>query len=146
VFEHLENLYDEGFKAIVIVMGHYGGKHVETVKRAVELFTEKHRYVRVLAITDYEPASWVNVKGGDHGGKNETSLMMYFRPDLVDLAQIPNDGLNSQRDGCGADAREATQAHGEMLVNTFVDQAEPKVRALLEEAVKGWPAAVSRGD
>ncbi len=35
-------------------------------------FTEKNNYPRVLVITDYEPAGWVDVKGGDHAGRNET--------------------------------------------------------------------------
>ena len=35
VYEHLENLYEEGFRVIVVVMGHYGGKHVEAVKAAI---------------------------------------------------------------------------------------------------------------
>ena len=35
--------------------------------------------------------SWVDVKAGDHGGKNETSLMMHYHPDMVRLDLIPDD-------------------------------------------------------
>jgi creatinine amidohydrolase len=146
VYEHLENLYDEGFKAIVVVMGHYGGKHVEAVKAGVAQFTEKHRYPKVMAITDYEPAGWVNVRGGDHAGKNETSLLMHYRPDLVDLARLPEGNLIHERDGCSVDAKEATAEHGAFLVQTFLEQAEPKVKELVQQAVDGWPAGVARGD
>ena len=146
LYEHLENLYDEGFKAIVVIMGHYGGKHVETIKAAVERFTEKHRYPRVLAMTDYEPASWVGVSGGDHAGKNETSLMVHFRPDLVDLSRLPAGELEHSREGCTPNAKEATPEHGAMLAQLFVEQAAPKVKELLREAVDGWPKEVATGE
>lgn len=146
VFEHLENLYEEGFKAIVIIMGHYGGKHVEAVKAGVERFTEKHRYPRVLALTDYEPASWVDVKGGDHGGRNETSLMMHFRPELVDLSRLPAGELDHKREGCTANAKDASAEHGAMLARVFVEQAAPKVHELLRDALAEWPAEVATGD
>lgn len=145
VYEHLENLYQEGFKAIVVVMGHYGGKHVEAVKEGVARFTEKHRLPRVMAITDYEPAGWVEVKGGDHAGKNETSLMLHFRPELVDLSRLPPGELDSAREGCTADAKEASAEHGAMLARLFVEQAAPRVRALLREALEEWPAEIATG-
>ncbi len=139
VYEYLENLYANGFRVIVLIMGHYGSKHVETVRAGVTDFTEKHKYPKVLAITDYEPASWVSVKGGDHGGQNETSLMMYFRPELVDLSLLPEGDLDPQREGCSATAKEATSAHGQMLVETFLAQAVPKIKELLESAMAQWP-------
>lgn len=146
VYEHLENLYDEGFKVMVVVMGHYGAKHVEAVKAGVKQFTEQHRYPRVLAIADYEPASWVDVSGGDHGGKNETSLMMHFRPDLVDLSRLPEGEIKLARDGISENAKEATPEHGEYLTRVFVEQAAPKIRQLLEEAINEWPTELANGD
>ena len=146
VYEHLENLYEEGFRVIVVVMGHYGGKHVETVRAGVADFTEKHKYPKVLAITDYEPASWVDVKGGDHAGVNESSLMMHFRPDLVDLSLLPAGELVHARDGCTVNAKEATPEHGEYLTRLFVEQAAPKIQSLLEEALVSWPEEIATGD
>ena len=146
LYEYLENLYDEGFKVTVLIMGHYGNKHVEALKEAVERFTEKHRYPKVLAITDYEPASWAGVEGGDHAGKNETSLMLHFRPDLVDLSRLPARELDFGRDGCTVNAKEATAERRAMLARLFVEQAAPKVRALLAEALAQWPREVASGD
>ena len=146
VYEHLENLLAEGFKAIVLVMGHYGGKHVEAVKAGVTRFTDRHCYPQVMAITDYEPAAWIDINGGDHGGKNETSLMMHFRPDLVDLARLPEGVLVQAREGCTPDAKEASRQHGAHLVEVFVAQAAPKVRELLETAVADWPGELATGD
>ncbi len=146
VYEHLENLYEEGFRVIVVIMGHYGGKHVEAVKAGVADFTELHDYPKVLAITDYEPASWINVQGGDHAGKNETSLMMHFRPELVDLSLLPDGELDSRREGCSPNAKEATPEHGEMLARVFIEQVEPRIRKLLDMAVASWPREIATGD
>jgi len=146
LYEYLENLYDEGFKAIVVVMGHYGARHVATIKRAVQRFAEKHKYPKVMAITDYDPASWTGIKGGDHAGKNETSLMLHFRPELVDLSRLPDGPLDSSRDGCTEDAKQATPEHGARLAKVFVEQAAPKVLELLKEAREGWPEVIATGD
>ena len=147
VHEHLENLYEEGFRVMVVLMGHYGGKHVEAVRAGVAQFTEKHSYPKVLAITDYEPASWVNVKGGDHAGRNETSILMHYRPELVDLDRLPEGALDHARDGCTPDAKEASAEHGAFLAKTFVKQAAPKVRELLEETLSKWtPDDLATGD
>lgn len=146
VYEHLENLYEEGFRVMVVVMGHYGGKHVETIKAGVAEFKEKHNYPGVMAMTDYEPASWISVKGGDHAGKNETSLMMYFRPDLVNTSLLPDGELDAKYHGCTKNAKEATPEHGEMLVRIFVEQAAPRIKDLLKETIAAWPERIAQGD
>jgi len=146
LYEHLENLYEEGFRVIVVVMGHYGGKHVEAIRAGVADFEEKHNYPGVLAMTDYEPASWIEVKGGDHAGKNETSLIMHFRPDLVDLSLLPDGALDGKHQGCTEDAKQATPEHGAELVRIFVEQAAPKVKELLDRTMAAWPEEVACGD
>ena len=146
LYEHLENLYEEGFRVIVIVMGHYGNRHVEALRAGVADFKERHEYPGVMAITDYEPASWVNVNGGDHAGKNETSLMMHFRPDIVDLSLLPDGEWDPRRQGCTENAREATPEHGAMLTRLFVEQAAPRIRALLASTTAAWPAQIAQGD
>jgi creatinine amidohydrolase len=144
-YEYLENLYDEGFRAIVLLMGHYGNKHVEALNAAVDHFVERHANVRVLAMPDYVPASWVNVSGGDHAGKNETSLLMHYRPDLVDLSRLPEGELDPNREGCTANAKEASAEHGAMLARVFVEQATPRVRELLREAMEAQPKEIADG-
>lgn len=138
VFHHLEQLYDEGFLLILVLMGHYGGKHVETIQEAVEAFNGRHHLAEALAWQDYLPAQWVDVKGGDHAGKNETSLLMYYRPDLVDLSRLPPEGELSEAEyGFGGeDPRDSSADHGEKLVKTFLQQAVPKIREKLDELLK----------
>ncbi len=137
VLQYLDQLYDEGFRLILIVMGHYGGKHVETIQEAVQRFNDCHSHAQAVAWPDYMPAGWVDVRGGDHAGKNETSLLMYYRPDLVDLSQLPAEGdVDIEIHGVGGeDPREATSEHGEMLAKLFVEQAAPKIREMLDEVL-----------
>ena len=135
VLQYLEQLYDEGFRVMLILMGHYGGKHVETIQEAVERFNSCHSRARAVAWQDYLPASWVNVRGGDHAAYNETSLLLHYRPDLVDLTRLPAEGeLSVEVYGLsGDDPRKATAEHGKELVEVFLQQAAPKLRELLAE-------------
>ena len=49
----------------------------------------------------------------DHAAINETSLMMYYRPDLVDLSQLPESRtVSPQGVGFGEDPRDATADYG----------------------------------
>jgi creatinine amidohydrolase len=49
----------------------------------------------------------------DHAAINETSLMMYYRPDLVDLSQLPESRtVSPQGVGFGKDPRDATVNYG----------------------------------
>lgn len=138
VLEHLEQLYDEGFLLMLVLMGHYGGKHVEAIQEAVETFNGRHYRAEALAWQDYLPAQWVEVKGGDHAGKNETSLLMHYRPDLVDLSRLPEEGeLSYETYGYGGeDPREASAEHGKMLAELFVEQGAPKIREKLDELMQ----------
>ncbi len=141
VAEHLENLYEDGFRVLVIVMGHFGAGHIEAVQAGCADFAERHCYPKVWAFADWEPASWVDVKAGDHAGIHETSLMMHFQPDLVNLPQLGDRPLEYAADGCPANARQATAEHGAELARIFVEQAATRVQTLLDEANAAWPAA-----
>jgi creatinine amidohydrolase len=48
----------------------------------------------------------------DHAARNETSLMMHFRPDLVDLSQLPQARSTWPQGVGGEDPRDATASHG----------------------------------
>ncbi len=135
VLQYLEQLYDEGFRVFLILMGHYGGKHVEAIGDAVQRFNDCHARARAVAWQDYLPASWVEVRGGDHAGYNETSLLMHYRPDLVDLSRLPADGeiVHEVQGISGDDPRRATAEHGRMLAKLFVEQATPRIGELLTQ-------------
>ncbi len=136
--QYLEQLYDEGFRVLLILMGHYGNKHVEAIQEAVQRFNDSHSRARAVAWQDYLPAGWVNVRGGDHAGRNETSLLLHYRPDLVDLSQLPAEGeIEIDIHGVsGDDPRQATAEHGKMLADLFVQQAAPRIRELIDEVLE----------
>jgi creatinine amidohydrolase len=49
----------------------------------------------------------------DHAARNETSLLLALRPDLVDLAQLADDRVVWPQGVGGEDPRDATAAYGE---------------------------------
>jgi creatinine amidohydrolase len=44
----------------------------------------------------------------DHAGRNETSLMMHYRPELVDIGQLPRLRAEQLLGVAGEDPRDAT--------------------------------------
>jgi creatinine amidohydrolase len=135
--QYLEQLRDEGFKVICIIMGHYGHKHVRAIKEVRQDFIEDYPDVRVWAFTDYEPTMDEGF-GGDHAGVNETSLLMYLRPELVDLSLLPQgDDIDWRAEGIGtgsADVRkEASPERGKQILDILVRNASQRINALLGE-------------
>ena len=66
----------------------------------------------------------------DHAGKNETSLMMHYRPELVDLSQLPESRDTWPQGVGGADPRDATAAQGEI----WMEESIQVVRKLFADA------------
>lgn len=135
--QFLDQLVDEKFKAIVFLTGHYGGGQVEAQKRATKAFLERHPNFPIWSFPDWEPLEGKFPM--NHAAHGETSLLMYFDPDLVDLSLLPADrAATLDDDGVwGDDPRESTREAGEEMVNAFLETAVPRVKALLEEARKG---------
>ncbi len=57
----------------------------------------------------------------DHAARNETSLVMHLRPDLVDLAQLPSSRSVWPQGVGGEDPRDATAAHGKACFEQSVE-------------------------
>ena len=57
----------------------------------------------------------------DHAARNETSLMMHYRPDLVDLSQLPQDRAEKPVGVGGEDPRGATAAFGHECLETSIE-------------------------
>ena len=66
----------------------------------------------------------------DHAARNETSLVMAVRPDLVDLGQLDADRSVWPQGVAGEDPRDSTAEHGEECLRATVDL----VRQMLEKA------------
>lgn len=142
--EYLEQLADEGFKVIVIMMGHYGALHVQAIRETVDAFNERQKACIAWALPDYEATKDAGI-AGDHAGATETSYMLYLNPEVVDLSRLTKDGeLNMEEDGVGGlDPRTNASAKlGRDAVNAVVAYTAPKVLALL---AKMESAADERG-
>lgn len=134
MIQFMEQLVDENFKAIVFLTGHYGGRHVEAQKKATSEFLKKHPGYPVWSFADWEP-----LEGKfplNHAAHGETSFLMYFEPDLVDLSLLPSDRVATLDDDgvLGDDPRKASPEAGREMLSAFLDVAVPRVRSLLDSA------------
>jgi len=66
----------------------------------------------------------------DHASKNESSLVMAFRPDLADLSQLEADRSVWPQGVGGEDPRDATADHGQECLRESIDA----LKKVLEEA------------
>ncbi|MBN1507649.1 MAG: creatininase family protein [Sedimentisphaerales bacterium] len=57
----------------------------------------------------------------DHAARNETSLMMHLRPNLVDLSRLPPSRSTWPQGVAGQDPRDATAAHGKECLQKSVE-------------------------
>lgn len=71
----------------------------------------------------------------DHAARNETSLMLALRPELVDLSQLPYDPATWPQGVTGEDPRLATGEHGRECLAASV----AIIRQKLEDAGLGVP-------
>lgn len=135
VTEYLEQLADEGFKVIVILMGHYGMVHQEAVREVVGDFNESQDKSIAWAFPDYEPTESEGIPG-DHGARSETSYIMWFYPELVDITRLPQGGkLDNDAEGVhGVDPRGgASPKMGRDATNILVNNAAPRILELLTQ-------------
>ncbi len=134
---HFLQLAIEGFNVIVVMMGHYGWDHVLAIKRQARQFVEDHPFKRVIAEADYV---WTQPElPGDHGAANETSYMLHFFPQTVDLSRLPSREevpiLTGRVQGVGGiDPRtDASADRGRRQVDLLVSRAVPQIQAALQE-------------
>ncbi|HID06765.1 MAG TPA: creatininase family protein [Armatimonadetes bacterium] len=132
--EYLEQLHDEGFRVIVLVMGHYGRAHVEALRDICSDFQAAHPNVRILAFPEYEVAIDDGVRG-DHAGAYETSLMMHYYADTVDLTQLPSERPLVEEDGIGGEdpRTNANSQRGAELATTIVNRIAERVSQALTD-------------
>ncbi len=122
----------QGFKAIIVLTGHYGAAQQMVVREAAVRMS-RALAVPVLGTPEYWLALDVGY-GGDHAAWGETSLMLYLYPESVDLAQLgdaPHKGVG------GRDPKKfATRADGQKLAETIVGRL-----ANLAQQMPAWDAA-----
>ncbi len=130
--EYLDQLADEGFKVIILVIGHYGEGHVEAIRKAVGQFSDANPDVGIWAFPDSEPLE--GSFPANHAARGETSFQLLFQPGMVDLSTLPGRETTLDDDGVwGEDPRKASAEEGQQMLEIFLQNALPRIIKLFEE-------------
>jgi creatinine amidohydrolase len=130
-----------GFKAVILVTGHYGVNYLD-LKTLVGL-VQPAVGARLAALADFE-ADIIGFDGagspmGDHAGRIETSQLWALEPACVDVSRLPPEGVPGAHFAMGRDAREARRADGERMVERQVAWLGEKARALVAAHERAAP-------
>jgi creatinine amidohydrolase len=110
----LEQLKRAGFKA-VFADGH-GPSRWSWVNNLAE--REARFGLKLFGVTDAARDRWQSQI--DHAARNETSLVMAARPELVDLSRLPADRAVWPQGVGGEDPRDASAAHGQACLEASI--------------------------
>lgn len=117
-----------GFRAAVVVTGHYGGNEND-LRLVAEAFARRSR-MRVWAGADWELITHPKYRG-DHAGATETSQLWHLRPDLVDISRLGSDEPARHFFAAGGNAFESSRRLGQEIVEGQIASIGEKVRELL---------------
>lgn len=127
----LENLDRIGFRAAIIITGHYPQEQVDLVASVAQQYTSIGS-MKVAGVTDRNLARSVG-HTGDHAAKWETSIMMVLHPELVDLSRLPSDPEQSLEGVYGDDPRVHASAElGAVVVDAMVQELCELAKRLVE--------------
>ena len=115
----------QGFKAIVMLTGHYGHNQQLVVRETAARTTERLG-IPVLGIPEYWLAQDVGYRG-DHAGIGETSLLMFLHPELVKIERIHTDPDYGRTDDI---AKGASAELGKQYATTIVERLAKVARSM----------------
>ena len=128
----------DGFRVVVAMLGHYGLDHRTAIQRVARQVQED--FCRVLRVIAEPDDAWTSPEfPGDHGAANETSYMLHFFPQTVDLSLLPSQAdvpvLRGRVEGVGGqDPRtEASADRGRRQLDLLLSRAVPQILAALDE-------------
>jgi len=130
-------LVDVGFQVVIGVTGHDVEPQKAAIQRAVET-VKKTGKATGFAMMEGDLYDLTDDKM-DHAAHWETSLLMYLRPELVDLKQIKNEDLETDEGRkeagiWGRDPRKyASRELGEKIATQIIDRIGQKAQDLLTE-------------
>ena len=97
VAEIIQSLVQQGFRNVVLVLGHAGTENLQAIKDLVALYLGRHPdqkdlVVALAPVWEFSPTwmKWFR-KHDFHAGLIETSLMMHWAPDDVRMDRIVED-------------------------------------------------------
>lgn len=141
----------QGFRAILIVTGHYGHNQQIVVREVGARMTERLQ-IPVLGTPEYWLAHDAGYLG-DHAGIGETSLLWYLHPELVAIERIRSDPEYGATDAIEkGSSPELGRKYAELIVARLAKLARVMPdwteatrerfaraeRALISAQVKGW--------
>jgi creatinine amidohydrolase len=122
-----------GFKAAILLTGHYG-PNWEDLNELVALL-QPFVGTRLYSLPEFESNhkgfSGQGTEKGDHAGKVETSLLWALHPECVDVSRIPAEITRENRFAMGLNAAEADRRVGERMVEDEVVWLGNKARELI---------------
>ena len=132
VREMLPQLAEMGFRAIVLLTGHYPPGQIKLLARACRRFNRRGGAL-ALGIPEQALATDLGYYG-DHAGMWETSLMLAIRAEAVDLAAMP----------AGLPTLERLERYGVMGQDPTVKASAEKGRQAMNHIAANLARAVSR--
>jgi creatinine amidohydrolase len=141
----------QGFRAILILTGHYGHNQQIVVREVGARMTERLQ-IPVLGTPEY----WLaHDEGylGDHAGIGETSLLWHLHPELVDIARIREDPEYGATDAIErGSSPELGKRYADAIISRLASLARAMTawdsatrdafvraeRSLITAQVKGW--------
>ncbi len=147
----LYEFHRQGFRAVIMLTGHYGHNQQIVVRETAARMAERLR-IPILGTPEYWLAHDAGYLG-DHAGIGETSLLWYLQPDLVALNRIDSDPEYG-RDGRirEGSSPELGKRYAELIVQRLamlaqmmptwderqLDRFIAAERSLVAAQVKGW--------
>ena len=131
LIQQIANLDRLRFKVAILVAGHHPSEQIDTLTNLVASYHPQYG-MKLQVVTDRDLAQSMG-QAADHGGKWETSIMMYLHPELVDVSKLPQTG--TLYGVSGEDPRfTASAAFGEQVVTQMVNQIVQQANDLLPVA------------
>ena len=87
MIHHIRNFDSKGFKAAIIVSGHFLCDLSADMKMLADFYIRRTGSPMQIFAGTYD-AFYTDGNFDDHAGLTETSLLMHYRPDLVDFSLI----------------------------------------------------------
>jgi creatinine amidohydrolase len=85
---YIEACIEHGYRFIYIVNGHGAVNHNAVLRRLSAEFSNSHDGVQVTAITTF-PEELQRIGALGHASAHETSLLMHYHPDGIDVKRLP---------------------------------------------------------
>jgi len=150
----LTQLAKGGFKIIVLFSGHGALDHLYVLREETDRINQNFEEVRAFTTVWNELNFDLDGDIHDHGAKVETSYMMEFFPDLVDLMALEDDPEASHTGVYGPNPRfTASREWGFAMADNAINRLAEEVRALQRGAkadswrlLKGLVERLQSGD